>query len=641
MGKITFMFLVMFLLSFIVILGQCQDQSISSTTTTTTTTGRTIEPTKTTTTTESPNETSTTTTFSILSDFEAQPDISDIAQGTRITIFSDRTTSTDYQNLYVEISSLYGEESTLGLTYYDLKPLSNGLNLANPIKDGVIDFSVDEGVDIDYDNIDVLANDGNINFIDSQNFPIYKYGQYRELPSFYNDQPNEKYIEDIANILPTTVDTTIELIKLTKNVPIPIVSQLIEAISIAPDTRKALDDIGWLPHLTIGDNVDETEKMTKRYSNILNERDIVEVQWNSESDLILLSKAYESVVIKIPLRINDPENKVVYIHGIYICESPTPDSGRSSTVNFYSKIELPSASGTDETLSSSELEIVTFPDQNLEAEIREAINKREGDIYAADLEEITSLEPTYKNIENIFGLEYCSNLKKLDLRGNAITDISPLSGLNNLENLSLDVYKITDLSPLSGLKNLKILLIEENFLDLKTNNITNIFPLSRLTTLKTLRIWNAKITDISPLSGLTSLKDLELMNNGQINDISPLSDLINLENLSISLLKVIDISPLSGLTNLKKLSLDGNQITDISPLSGLTNLQTLDLHLNQITDVSPLSELASLNELNLNHNQITDISPLSGLTNLKELYLGSNQITDVSPLSGLTCEVIK
>jgi hypothetical protein len=217
-GKTIFQILMILVLSAISMSGQGQTDQLtaSETTTTTTTTGLT-------------GETTTTSTYSILRSFDAQPDNSDFTQGTRITIFSDRTLNTKYENLYVEISSLYGEESLLGMTYYDLKPLKDGLNLANSIKEGVVDVSVSEGVDVDYDNIDVLVNDGTINYIESQYFPIYNYGKYRELPSVYNNEADNRYIEDIANLLPTAVDSATELINEAKKIPIPVIGPLLRA----------------------------------------------------------------------------------------------------------------------------------------------------------------------------------------------------------------------------------------------------------------------------------------------------------------------------------------------------------------------------------------------------------------------------
>ncbi|MEP0757779.1 leucine-rich repeat domain-containing protein [Coleofasciculus sp. FACHB-T130] len=221
-------------------------------------------------------------------------------------------------------------------------------------------------------------------------------------------------------------------------------------------------------------------------------------------------------------------------------------------------------------------------------------------------------------------LSYCT---ELDLSSNEITDLNPLSGLTNLTQLYLHNNWITDLSLLSGLTNLTQLSLGEEINDLS--------PLSRLTNLTQLNLYFNKITDLSPLSGLTNLTQLDLGSN-QINDLSPLTGLTNLTQLNLYYNKITELSPLSGLTNLTQLDLGSNKITELSPLSGLTNLTQLHLNSNQITELSPLSGLINLTQLHLNSNQITELSPLSGLTNITHLHLYNNQITELSPLSGLT-----
>jgi len=58
------------------------------------------------------------------------------------------------------------------------------------------------------------------------------------------------------------------------------------------------------------------------------------------------------------------------------------------------------------------------------------------------------------------------------------------------------------------------------------NSITDISPLSGLTSLTFLQVWggNNSITDISALSGLTSLRWLNLDGNPDLTNIQPLLD---------------------------------------------------------------------------------------------------------------------
>jgi Leucine-rich repeat (LRR) protein len=238
--------------------------------------------------------------------------------------------------------------------------------------------------------------------------------------------------------------------------------------------------------------------------------------------------------------------------------------------------------------------VVLFPDPNLEAAIREAINKPEGAIYASDLEELKGLDASDREIRDITGLEYCTNLQMLGLFGNQISDISSLSGLTNLQYLILESNPITDISPLAGLTNLQ-------------------------------ELYLSQLTGISPPE---KYLQYQIPDENKISDVSPLAGLTNLQNLKLGANLITDISPLAGLTNLQELYLAENQISDVSPLAGLTNLQKLSLFSNQITDISPLAGLTNLQVLDLAENQISDFSPLAGLTNL-QLSGVEYQISDV------------
>jgi Leucine-rich repeat (LRR) protein len=187
---------------------------------------------------------------------------------------------------------------------------------------------------------------------------------------------------------------------------------------------------------------------------------------------------------------------------------------------------------------------VTFPDANLEAAIRDAINKPEGSINRSDLESLTVLEwnspltpsdiAPESRISDLTGLEYCVNLQGLVLGGNNINDISPLTGLTNLLQLVLHNNNISDISALAGLTNLEVLV-------LGGNNISDISSMASLTNLQLLWLSYCNISDISPLAGLTNLYNLGLRGNN-ISDISPL-----VENSGLSTGDTVDLSgnPLS------------------------------------------------------------------------------------------------
>jgi len=292
---------------------------------------------------------------------------------------------------------------------------------------------------------------------------------------------------------------------------------------------------------------------------------------------------------------------------------------------------------------------VYFADENLKTAVKAALGIAT-DPTVADMLALSRLDASYRGITDLTGLEYATNLTKLRLHNNQISQIGPLAALTSLIELWLEENQISDLSPLAGLTNLA-------WLRLSGNQISNLGPLANLTNLSDLVLSGNQSSDLGPLAGLTNLTSLQLAEN-QISDVSPLSSLVNLRGLVLYNNQISDLGPLANLMNLRELVLLGNQISDISPLArltsltylnlgynhisdigllaGLTNLTFLYLSGNQISDIGLLAALTNLTWLSLNENQIVSIGPLSCLTNLSDLELEYNQITDIRPLAGLT-----
>ena len=124
----------------------------------------------------------------------------------------------------------------------------------------------------------------------------------------------------------------------------------------------------------------------------------------------------------------------------------------------------------------------------IEAAIRKAANKPTGTLTKADLEKVTRLDLTNRNLTDFSALVGLTQLKSLTLVGNGsgFTDISPLAGLTQLETLSLSNNKITDISALASLTNLSELCPN-------SYRITDVSPLAKLTWLKTLAIHDNRI----------------------------------------------------------------------------------------------------------------------------------------------------
>ncbi|MGQ9546485.1 MAG: InlB B-repeat-containing protein [Dehalococcoidia bacterium] len=136
--------------------------------------------------------------------------------------------------------------------------------------------------------------------------------------------------------------------------------------------------------------------------------------------------------------------------------------------------------------------VVSFADPNLEAAVREAIAIPQGPIHPSDLQELTSLSASGKNISDLTGLEFVTNLTSLFLPSNQISDISPLASLTSLTELGLGDNQISDISPLASLTNL-------TWLNIGDNPISDISALAGLKSLTRLWLCNDLISDISPL----------------------------------------------------------------------------------------------------------------------------------------------
>ena len=125
----------------------------------------------------------------------------------------------------------------------------------------------------------------------------------------------------------------------------------------------------------------------------------------------------------------------------------------------------------------------------------------------SNIESITKLFLSSKNISNITGIEKFENLIHLQIMNNQISDISPLENLVNLREAILIDNQISDLTPLSELTKLQSLFLIKN-------QISDISPLSGLTNLHYLGLAYNPINDIAPILSL----DLEIEDSGIIGE---------------------------------------------------------------------------------------------------------------------------
>ena len=178
-----------------------------------------------------------------------------------------------------------------------------------------------------------------------------------------------------------------------------------------------------------------------------------------------------------------------------------------------------------------------MPDPALRVVVREALELPTAvSLTKEKMQGLVLLAANHKGIVDITGLEFATNLRKLHIGQNPITDIRPLANLTQL--------------------------VELHFWHVPPNP-TNL--------------------DLRPLVNLINLEVISLEGNG-ISDINPLANLKKLQRLYLSRNHISDIRPLAELTELRILLLEGNPVRDLSPLAGL-NLT--ELYYDETCEILP------------------------------------------------------
>ena len=157
--------------------------------------------------------------------------------------------------------------------------------------------------------------------------------------------------------------------------------------------------------------------------------------------------------------------------------------------------------------------VVEVPDPNLRQAIRETLSLLDGvPLTQLEILRLTNLEAGQRDITDLTGLQYATNLENLYLSENQIQDLTPLANLTNLIHLDLFLNIVESVEPLAGL-------IQLRTLNLFVNRIQDITPLANLTNLERLYIHENLVTDITPLQGLNLIE----FEYDEICDIPPIA----------------------------------------------------------------------------------------------------------------------
>ena len=205
-----------------------------------------------------------------------------------------------------------------------------------------------------------------------------------------------------------------------------------------------------------------------------------------------------------------------------------------------------------------------------------------------DMKDLTDLtiKETKLSQEDLTIIGNIPRLQCLTLQKCGLTTLNGLENAVTLEYLDLSGNAIVDISPITGLTRVTELYLNENSLQL----LTGISSMSRLTKLN---VSNNVITTVADLAGCSSLLELDISNN----KLTHINEIINLHQLA-------------------KLNFANNSVTTLPNWDKSCELVTIDGSYNNITSLEPLSGLARLNNVYMDYNK-----NLESVTCLKDCYL--------------------
>ncbi|MFW2371768.1 MAG: leucine-rich repeat domain-containing protein [Gammaproteobacteria bacterium] len=289
---------------------------------------------------------------------------------------------------------------------------------------------------------------------------------------------------------------------------------------------------------------------------------------------------------------------------------------------------------------------------------------------------LAELDMSNSGLQDIFGIEQLQKLETLNLAGNNISDIAPLSQMpvavfGSLRELDLKNNSIVDIGPLVSYRNLEALnlsgntgidynlllpVIQQNTqlkkLGLGGIAINGPFPVyyDRINNPYQLTKLDLSNTGIIDLWGVEHYPDLDSLNvsGNNLTNIDALGmfgplRVSFLRDLDLSNNAIMDVAPLSGFVNLESLWLSGNPDIDYQQLYGILdqNNQLTRIGLGDIAINGPIPQFMNqmtwqpydLVELDLSNTGLTDVVGLEQYDELLSLDISGNGIQDITHLA--------
>ncbi len=273
-----------------------------------------------------------------------------------------------------------------------------------------------------------------------------------------------------------------------------------------------------------------------------------------------------------------------------------------------------------------EINSTSFPDEIIRNWVSENCDSdSDGYLSPSEISAVTEIVVTYKDIRNLTGIEYFTELVRLDCSDNLLTSLD-VSHNTKLEYLNVSTYFMKLYQHMTG--------NQITSLDLSNNpNLT--YLNCNYNALTSLDLRN------NPLLTHLEAESYNYLVSGESDYVRVTPPLTSIDISNNSLLEYVDLAmneltslDLSGYTHLEYLRCDGNDLYELN-VDGCTNLKELDCGDNDLTgiDVRSCSRLESLG-IALNPMPHLDVN---GMTSLKRLTgFGCGMITiDISGCSSL------
>lgn len=300
-------------------------------------------------------------------------------------------------------------------------------------------------------------------------------------------------------------------------------------------------------------------------------------------------------------------------------------------------------------------------------------SNKDGQISIGEVDKITELDISRKNISTIPEIQYFTSLTTLDCSNNQLTSLD-MSGCTSLQTLncsynqltSLDVSECTSLQTLncdhcnsmgslnvSGCTSLTTLNCNQcnSMTFLNVSGCTSLMTLNCKNCLSPLSLNASGCTSLAKfdyriykeddtrftylnMSGCTNLRYLDCR-GGHLLTYLNVSGCTNLEELNCKYNDNLTFLDASKCVSLKILECGSLKLSSLN-VSECTKLWKLDCSNNQLTSLN-VSECTKLGNLDCRSNQLTSLN-VDGCTNLDILDCGNNQLTslDVRRCTNLT-----